>query len=228
MSKFVDWFSVIFGNKKPAFGQFAGLGTECFVNNADILPQRIWSYKMEKMSVSAIEDAIQSGELSKEDLKMFKKMREQAMIDEFNVASNELAKKIHSNMDIENQPYFDALPVIQKIIDVYGEKLGTLWKRDGVMVLHQIYSGLVDAGFVESVDERNARLDELGAYRKKSISQSLRMKIFERDDYKCLHCGTNKRLSVDHVIPESKGGTSDLSNLQTLCISCNSRKGASL
>lgn len=49
--------------------------------------------------------------------------------------------------------------------------------------------------------------------------------IFKRDGYKCRRCGSPEQLSVDHIIPKSKGGTDDQHNLQTLCHSCNSRKG---
>lgn len=48
--------------------------------------------------------------------------------------------------------------------------------------------------------------------------------LCERAGNRCLDCGGKKPLSVDHVTPVSKGGTSDISNLQPLCVSCNSRK----
>ena len=58
-----------------------------------------------------------------------------------------------------------------------------------------------------------------------TVSESLRNKIYERDGYKCLACGCTTNLSLDHIIPFSKGGKTESDNLQTLCKSCNSRKG---
>lgn len=63
--------------------------------------------------------------------------------------------------------------------------------------------------------------------RKAPIPDSLRWEIWERDNFTCQHCGARSHLSVDHIIPESKGGSLDPANLQTLCRRCNSRKGAS-
>lgn len=42
--------------------------------------------------------------------------------------------------------------------------------------------------------------------------------------YRCLACGKRKRLTADHVIPVSKGGIGDISNIQPLCHSCNASK----
>lgn len=62
-------------------------------------------------------------------------------------------------------------------------------------------------------------------YQKRPVPLRIRKQVFERDGHRCKHCGSVRNLSVDHIYPESKGGTMDLSNLQTLCGSCNSRKG---
>jgi 5-methylcytosine-specific restriction endonuclease McrA len=58
------------------------------------------------------------------------------------------------------------------------------------------------------------------------ISPALRQSIYERDGHTCKHCGATENLSVDHIHPESKGGTLDPENLQTLCMPCNRAKGA--
>lgn len=60
---------------------------------------------------------------------------------------------------------------------------------------------------------------------KKHISPALRWAVWERDNFTCQHCGTRQRLSVDHIYPEWKHGSTDLSNLQTLCVRCNNKKG---
>jgi HNH endonuclease len=59
--------------------------------------------------------------------------------------------------------------------------------------------------------------------------QRLRWRIFDRDGYRCLDCGATGAeadLTIDHIRAVSLGGTNAETNLQTLCRSCNSRKGA--
>ena len=63
-------------------------------------------------------------------------------------------------------------------------------------------------------------------YTKKPIKNALRLKVYERDGFKCVYCGARKNLSCDHVTPESKGGETAIGNLVTACRTCNSRKKA--
>jgi len=59
-----------------------------------------------------------------------------------------------------------------------------------------------------------------------AIPDAVRQYVYDRDGRRCLHCGTTKALSLDHIHPYSLGGSDDPSNLQTLCRPCNSSKGA--
>ena len=77
--------------------------------------------------------------------------------------------------------------------------------------------------------------------KRKYINDSLRMKIWNRDGRECQICGEETRFfssgydtpfdrkpkagSVDHIIPVSKGGTNDESNLRWACRSCNCSRG---
>lgn len=63
---------------------------------------------------------------------------------------------------------------------------------------------------------------------KSSIPAGLRKRVLERDAYRCLQCGDHRNLEADHVIPESRGGRTVFENLQTLCKTCNCRKGSRL
>ena len=62
------------------------------------------------------------------------------------------------------------------------------------------------------------------------MENDMRQFVFQRDGYRCQYCrrspGDGVELHVDHIIPVSKGGTSAVTNLQTLCANCNLSKGA--
>jgi hypothetical protein len=57
----------------------------------------------------------------------------------------------------------------------------------------------------------------------KNVSLS-RENVFKRDNYECVYCGSNKNLTLDHVIPQSKGGKDSWDNLVTACKRCNGEK----
>jgi 5-methylcytosine-specific restriction endonuclease McrA len=55
--------------------------------------------------------------------------------------------------------------------------------------------------------------------------KKLRIQILDRDGWQCALCNA-PATSVDHIFPRVKGGSMwALDNLQSLCKSCNSRKG---
>jgi hypothetical protein len=55
-----------------------------------------------------------------------------------------------------------------------------------------------------------------------------RSMIYKRDGYRCQYCNVSRRLTIDHVIPKSKGGDDSYNNLVVACSSCNTKKGDKL
>jgi 5-methylcytosine-specific restriction endonuclease McrA len=62
-------------------------------------------------------------------------------------------------------------------------------------------------------------------FRRKRDIKISRARIYQRDKYVCVYCGGNKKLTIDHVIPKSRGGENSWENMVTCCFDCNSRKG---
>ncbi|WP_071517982.1 HNH endonuclease [Geitlerinema sp. PCC 9228] len=52
-----------------------------------------------------------------------------------------------------------------------------------------------------------------------------RREVLKRDRHTCQYCGSTKHLTVDHVLPRSRGGTDTWENVVTACTTCNGRKG---
>ena len=67
----------------------------------------------------------------------------------------------------------------------------------------------------------------------RNVSLSLRLKVLNRDNFKCIFCGKSPatdfgtKLHIDHILPFSKGGKSTIENLQTLYEECNLGKSDS-
>lgn len=49
--------------------------------------------------------------------------------------------------------------------------------------------------------------------------------IMQRDKNICQYCGSNKHLTIDHIMPVSRGGMNTWGNMVTACFKCNNKKG---
>lgn len=70
------------------------------------------------------------------------------------------------------------------------------------------------------------------AQQRRLMSDSLRYDVLRRDNFRCQICGATQedgvKLHVDHIVPVSRGGRTEMGNLRTLCERCNMGKGAKL
>lgn len=122
-----------------------------------------------------------------------------------------------------------------------------------VLVLNQDFSPLmvcsVERAFILVYLNKSELLRPANGYKLNSISHSFpmpsvirlnryvnapykgvnltRQNIFKRDNNECQYCGTKRELTLDHVIPSSKGGQHTWTNLVTACKKCNAKKGNS-
>jgi 5-methylcytosine-specific restriction endonuclease McrA len=53
-----------------------------------------------------------------------------------------------------------------------------------------------------------------------------RRNIMRRDNFTCMYCGSKNDLTIDHVLPKSRGGKDVWENLTTACEKCNVKKGS--
>lgn len=52
-----------------------------------------------------------------------------------------------------------------------------------------------------------------------------RISIFKRDQMTCQYCGKKSRITIDHVVPTSRGGKNTWENMVAACFPCNNKKG---
>lgn len=99
----------------------------------------------------------------------------------------------------------------------------TTWKRC-IYCDRNVYTwvsdDLVDCGVCRLEPPKITTATKWGSMRKKIAPE-----VKKRDNYTCQNCGSKSNLTIDHIVPLSKGGTNDLTNFQTLCRPCNSSKG---
>lgn len=70
---------------------------------------------------------------------------------------------------------------------------------------------------------------EESARKRKSFSAALKQELHKAQSGKCMYCGRKSSIDlmdIDHKNPMAKGGSDQKRNLQLLCRTCNTRKGA--
>lgn len=73
------------------------------------------------------------------------------------------------------------------------------------------------------------RRSYINVRQRREASGTKRARIYMRDKFRCQYCGGKKsasELTLDHILPRSRGGDNSPMNVVTACVSCNNRKGA--
>lgn len=135
-------------------------------------------------------------------------------IDEFNKIEKEIVK-----LAIYDEKIYDIQ--VHVIVNYCDKNYVIHQKKDKYVKFDELKS-------IYNEWKNSKKYNETAKRERKLINYTLREEVLKRDGYKCCVCGKTEkdgvRLEIDHIIPVSKGGQSTISNLQTLCSSCNAKK----
>lgn len=120
-------------------------------------------------------------------------------------------------------------------VRVYEKLRPGIWADNGMFLLvdsRKVHDGqrqVFKFRLVAVTDEQPGPVAEVEVEHRRMIPSLVKQEVWKRDGGRCVLCGSRKNLHFDHVIPFSKGGSSNTAeNIQLLCGSCNSRKGTQI
>ena len=126
-----------------------------------------------------------------------------------------------SNVDLESLEERNSLDDVRRLAKELAAASCAIWNwGDG-------FGGIVREIIEDAFDARGLVRPAEGSSSdgRDSISANVRGTVFARDGMRCRECGAAENLTIDHVIPVVRGGGDEIGNLQTLCRTCNSKKG---
>ncbi|HEY0320611.1 MAG TPA: HNH endonuclease [Pyrinomonadaceae bacterium] len=123
------------------------------------------------------------------------------------------------------------------LLNASYEALGTVdvpravrlvWKRTAQVVVQDEKRVLRSQHFTFEVPSVIRLLEYIDVRKRRNNSGKQRLRIMMRDKMRCQYCGVRGNafeLTLDHIMPRSRGGNSNPENLCASCIQCNQRKG---
>lgn len=128
---------------------------------------------------------------------------------------------VHGRVLLLNQTYepLGTVSVARAVVMTFKNSV-TVEEWDGDRVLRTPH----DEYPVPSVIRRRTYIN---VRRRREASGMKRLRIYIRDKHRCQYCGERKHaheLTLDHILPRSRGGDNSPVNIVTACIRCNNRK----
>ena len=121
-------------------------------------------------------------------------------------------------------------------VRVYEKIKDGIWSYNGLFALEASWTETSGGRRVfkfklRSIRDENPLLlsDQQEIEQRRVIPSHIKLAVWKRDEGACTLCGSKSNLHFDHILPYSKGGTSDsVENIQLLCMRHNIQKGAKL
>ena len=149
-----------------------------------------------------------------------------------------------AELKLSNVVNYSDEKLFENILNVWQKKGAQPTRRDMNTTMSEISSGAYNRrfnswttairDFIEYANSKEISAikkdaNQITNNKKSSRDPSLRLRfhILKRDNFSCVQCGASPAkdqkvvLHIDHIKPWSKGGETEISNLQTLCQSCN-------
>ena len=123
-----------------------------------------------------------------------------------------------AELEDEREQHIRAIELAEQLADECPE-IFRWGDGEGGYILHLIREALIKRGLYDF-----PRHEDLKPKRR-PIPTNKRIQIYKRDGFACVYCGSEGDLQIDHIHPVSKGGGNETGNLQTLCRTCNVKKG---
>lgn len=139
----------------------------------------------------------------------------------------------YSDLANEQKKEQEAIAKVDRACDLLLEAAPYLFNQgdgQGGWILHRIAKAFWKAGYDFMGEGVTIRPEKTPPRKGLASSEwkAIRLQIAARDGLVCHYCAAAVKPSsftVDHIVPVSKGGTDDLSNLVACCRPCNSKKG---